>query len=135
MDFFKIREREGGTAKRPVLEIYPEFQNIRSKDLMIRSKSFYAIWDPEKGLWSTDEYDVQRLVDEELRAYETTTTGYLEIKKKYLVNFSNSTWLQFRNWLAHLSDSYHQLDEKLTFANTEVKKEDYVSRRLSYDLE
>lgn len=135
MDFFKIREREGGTAKKPVLEIYPEFQNIRSKDLMIRSKSFYAIWNPETGLWSTDEYDVQRLVDEELRAYETTTTGYLEIRKKYLVNFSNSTWLQFRNWLAHLSDSYHQLDEKLTFANTEVKKEDYVSRRLSYDLE
>ena len=135
MDFFKIREREGGTQKKPVLEIYPEFQNIRSKDLMIRAKSFYAIWNPETGLWSTDEYDVQRLVDKDLREYETTTTGYLEVKKKYLVNFSNSTWLQFRNWLAHLSDSYHQLDEKLTFANTEVKKEDYVSRRLSYNLE
>ena len=93
MDFFKIREREGGTQKKPVLEIYPEFQNIRSKDLMIRAKSFYAIWNPETGLWSTDEYDVQRLVDKDLSEYETTTTGYLEVKKKYLVNFSSSTWL------------------------------------------
>lgn len=135
MDFFKIREREGGTQKKPVLEIFPEFQNVRSKDLMIRAKSFYAIWNPHTGLWSTDEYDVQRLVDEAIRSYEPTTTGYLEVKKKYLVDFSNNTWLQFRNWLAHLSDSYHQLDERLTFANTEVKKEDYVSRRLSYNLE
>src|SRR5690606_11651941 len=35
----------------------------------------------------------------------------------------------------HLSDSSHQLDENLTFANTEVKKDDYVSRRLPYSLE
>jgi phage/plasmid-associated DNA primase len=28
-----------------------------------------------------------------------------------------------------------QLDEKLTFLNTEVKKEDYVSKRLPYELE
>ena len=134
MDFFKIREKESGTAKKPVLDVYPEFQNVRSRDLMIRGKGFYAIWNPDTGLWSTDEYDVQRLVDEELTEYQTTTTGYLEVHKKYLVNFSNSTWLQYRNWLAHLSDSYHQLDENLTFANTEVKKEDYASRRLSYDL-
>ena len=135
MDFFKIREKEGGTQKKPVLDIFPEFQNIRSKDLMVRAKGFYAIWDDEKGLWSTDEYDVQRLVDKEIRGYSTTTTGFLEINKKFLVNFSNNTWLQFRNWMAHLNDSYHQLDETLTFANTEVKKEDYVSRRLSYNLQ
>lgn len=36
--------------------------------------------------------------------------------------------------MGHLSDNSHQLDEELTFANTEVKKEDYVSRRLPYPL-
>ena len=134
MDFYQIKEREAGTQKKPVLEVYPDYKIVRSKDLMIRAKSFYAVWDDERGLWSTDEYDVQRLVDKHLLSYEPTTTGYLEVHRKLLGNFSSNAWLQFRNYMAHLTDSYHQLDESLTFANTEVKKEDYVSRRLSYDL-
>src|SRR5690606_10273707 len=32
-------------------------------------------------------------------------------------------------------DNSHQLDQNLTFSNTEVKKSDYVSRRLPYPLE
>src|SRR5206468_12797168 len=32
-------------------------------------------------------------------------------------------------------DNYHTLDEKLTFANQVVKREDYVSRKLPYALE
>ena len=34
-----------------------------------------------------------------------------------------------------MSDNAHQLDNNLTFANTEVKKNDYVSRRLPYSLD
>ena len=63
MDFFKIKER---STKNGVIEIYPDFVVGRSKDLMVRGRAFYAIWDEQKGLWSTDEYDVQRLVDAEL---------------------------------------------------------------------
>src|SRR3954462_10441543 len=37
-------------------------------------------------------------------------------------------------WMANVSDSYRQLDENLTFADQEVKKTDYVSRRLPYAL-
>ena len=66
MDFYRIVER---SAKNGVIEIYPDFQVCRSQDLMIRGKSFYAIWDEDRGFWSTDEYDVQRLVDKDLRAY------------------------------------------------------------------
>lgn len=134
MDFVQIKEREGGTNKRPVLEVYPDFKVVRSKDLMVRAKSFYAIWDDKVGLWSTDEYDVARLVDERLKQYEPTTPGLYDINRKFLNNFSSNSWLQFRNYVGHLTDSYHQLDESLTFANTEVRKEDYVSRRLSYSL-
>jgi energy-coupling factor transporter ATP-binding protein EcfA2 len=36
--------------------------------------------------------------------------------------------------MQNISDSNHQLDEKLTFANTETKKSDYVSRSLPYAL-
>ena len=134
MDFYQIKEREGGTAKRPVLEVYPDYKIVRSKDLMIRAKGFYAVWDAEANLWTTDEYDVQRLVDKDIQAHVVKTEGMFEVSRKLLGNFSSNTWLQFRNYMAHLTDQYHQLDESLTFANTEVKKEDYVSRRLSYDL-
>lgn len=134
MDFYTIKERQGRNG---VTEIYPDFRVLRSKDLMIRGKSFYAIWDEKRGLWSQDEYDVQRLVDEELLAYkkeaESRNIGHVQVK--LLSDFSSSSWLQFRNYMAHLSDSSHQLDENLVFSNTEVKKEDYVSRRLSYPLQ
>lgn len=133
LDFFVIKEREAQNKKN-VLEVYPDFRVMRSKDLMIRAKSFYAIWDEDKGLWSTDEFDVQRLVDDALRDYEVKTPGIFDIRKKYLADFSSNSWLQFRNYVGHLTDNHHELDSKLTFRNTEVKKEDYVSRRLPYDL-
>lgn len=133
MDFYRIKER---SAKNGVVEIYPDFRVCRSKDLMVRGKSFYAIWDEEKGLWSTDEYDVQRLVDADLTRYRDKHASRYEgtVQIKYLSDFSSNSWLQFRNYVGHLSDSSHQLDENLTFSNTEVKKSDYVSRRLPYPL-
>lgn len=133
MDFYSIRER---SAKNGVIEVWPDFRVCRSKDLMIRGKSFYAIWDEAKGLWSTDEYDVQRLIDEDLSKYKKElskrTDGVIQVK--YLGDFSSSSWLTFRNYVTHLSDSAHQLDESLTFSNSEVTKSDYVSKRLPYPL-
>ena len=131
LDFFKIKEREAGKS---ILEVYPDFVVKRSKDLMVRAKSFYGIWDEQNGLWSTNEYDVQRLVDDAIRNHEVQTPGIFDIRKKYLADFSSNSWLQFRNYVGHLGDNYHQLDSKLTFRNTPVSKEDYVSRRLPYDL-
>ena len=133
MDFYQICTKE----TKGVQEIYPDFTIGRSKDLMVRGRAFYAIWDEEHGLWSTDEYDVQRLVDEDLQRYADDLkkqTG-LPYNVKYLRSFSSNGWNQFRKYVSNISDNSHQLDERLTFANTEVKKTDYVSRRLPYLLE
>lgn len=134
MDFYRIKTRP---ARGGVIEIYPDFRVVRSKDLMVRGKSFYAIWDEERGLWSTDEYDVQRLVDDDLlreqeKLEKETKDGVFV--PKLMGDFSSSSWLQFRNYMSHISDSFVQLDETLAFANTEIKKEDYVSRKLPYPL-
>lgn len=134
MDFYQLKERQLDGKKTGVVEVYPDFKIVRSKDLMIRGKGFYAIWDETKGLWSTDEYDVQRLVDRTIADYQVTSQPVMEVHRKFLGNFSTNSWLQFRNYVGHLSDNSHQLDEDLTFANTDVKKEDYVSRRLPYPL-
>lgn len=134
MDFYQIK---GRTTKNGVYEIYPDFKVCRSKDLMVRGKSFYAIWDEERGLWSTDEYDVQRLVDRDLFKYaeEYREKYQVPINVKTLANFSSRSWAEFKAYISHISDNAHQLDETLTFANTKVKKTDYVSKRLSYSLE
>lgn len=134
MDFYKIRER---SSKRGTIEIYPDFIVCQSKDLMVRGKSFYAIWDEEKGLWSTDEYDVPRLVDKELLAYRDEVIKKTDesVHVKLMSEFSTRSWLDYRNYLGHLADSSRQLDTHLTFQNTEVKKKDYVSKRLPYSLE
>lgn len=133
MDFFKIKER---SPKRGVIEVYPDFRVCRSNDLMVRAGSFYAIWDQEKGMWSTDEYDVQRLVDQELYAYRDRmpqSDSYISVMA--MQDFSSRSWVQFKTYLSHMSDSNHLLDEKLTFSNTVVHKKDYISKRLPYPLE
>lgn len=133
MDFYQIKEVED-KGKKGTVTVYPDFRVTRSKDLMVRAKSFYGIWDEQNGMWSQDEFEVQRLMDLEISAHSVETQAF-EVHRKLLGNFSSNSWLQFRNYMGHLSDSYTQLDETLTFSNTEVKKSDFVSRRLAYPLE
>lgn len=134
MDFYMIKEK---STKRGIREIFPDFRVGRSKDLMVRGQRFYAIWDEEAGLWSTDEYDVQRLVDRDLYEYKKRLQKNTEdeVVVKTLSDFSSGMWEAFKKYVKSMSDNSHQLDEKLTFANDQVKKKDYVSKRLSYPLE
>jgi hypothetical protein len=128
MDFFQISTRE----TRGLREVYPDFVIGRSKDLMVRGRSFYAVWDEGVGLWSRDEYDVQRLVDLELQRHADGLGEPASVK--YMRSFGSNGWNQFRKFMSQISDNSHDLDDNLTFSNTEVKKTDYVSKRLPYAL-
>jgi len=129
MDFYNMHvteKKDGG------LILSPNFVVGKSKDLMVRGRAFYAIWDEEAGLWSTDEYDVARIVDRELQEHAETLPG--DVKILTMRNFGSKSWIAFRSLLANISDNARQLDENLTFANQEVTRSDYVSRRLPYAL-
>lgn len=134
MDFYQILTKE---TKDRGIEVYPDFIVGRSQDLMVQGRTFYAIWDAEKGLWSRDEYDVQRLVDEDLLAEAAKLEK--ETGMRYVVrsmrSFQSKSWSQFRQFLANISDNHHPLDSKLLFSNSEVKKTDYASKTLPYPLE
>lgn len=134
MDFYTIKER---SLKNGIIEVYPDFKVGRSQDLMVRGKSFYAIWDEDRKLWSTDEYDVQRLVDQKLFEYRkkvsARTGGVVYIRS--MRDFSSTSWFSFRSFMRNISDNAEELDANLTFQNTEVQKTDYVSKRLDYPLE
>lgn len=127
-DFFQI----GLEEKKAGFFAYPDWIVGRSKDLMVRAKNFYAIWDEEAGLWSTDEYDVQRIVDARLRSYHDENRHLAGVK--YMRSFNSAQQKSFRQYMAHIGDNAHQLDEKLVFKSDKVKREDYASKKLPYDL-
>lgn len=131
MDFVQVCTRNTKDG----VEVYPDFVVGRSSDLMVRSRSFYAIWAEERGLWSTDEYDVQHFVDYLLKekANELESQG-TPCTVKYLRSFNSNGWNQFRKFMNNIADNSHQLDESLTFLGQKVKKTDYVSRTLTYSL-
>ncbi len=135
MDFYRICVKK--VKGEELASLYPDFIVGRTQDLMVQGGQFYAVWDEAAGLWSTDEYAVQRLVDKELRSYSEDLqkkTGEM-YNVKYLANFANGMWAQFRKYMRNISDNQHDLDANLTFANQNVTKKDYVSQRLPYALE
>lgn len=134
MDFYTIKER---TLKSGAIEVYPDFKVTRSKDLMIRGESFYAVWNENEQLWTTDEYAVQKLIDADLMKYrdELQKKTVTNIHAKLLSDYSSRSWSEFKSYIRNISDNSTQLDETLTFSNSEVKKSDYVSKKLPYPLE
>lgn len=134
MDFFKITEK----YKRNTLQICPSFIVNEYKDLMVRGKSFYAIWDENKGLWSTKEVNLVHLVDNALDEYckkNIGNNGYLSVEVKYLSDYDSGTYKQYKQFIKEVPDNYKQLDNKIVFSNTETKRTDYVSKKLNYPLE
>ncbi len=133
MDFYKIRTKEQKNGR---IELYPDFEIARFKDLMVKGKSFYGIWDEERGLWSTDLYDVPRLVDAHLKRYseELSEETRLSYTVKNLRSNETGIWRKFIQFTSDIADNHHPLDTKLTFADTEVTRADFVSKRLPYSL-
>lgn len=135
LDFLKISTK---SLKKDVVEIYPKFIVGRTQDLLIRGGDFYAAWDESKGLWSTDEYDIIKIIDNELKKYyeEYKTRVDGDVRVKYLWDSSSGmidVWHKYCQ--KQMRDTYKVLDENIAFANTEVTKEDYASKKLPYALE
>lgn len=135
IDFLMISTR---STKRGVIEIYPKFIIKKSSDLMIRGGDFYAIWLEKRGLWSTDEQDALQLIDYELDKYAQENRHSFDATVKVLHMWDAESGMIDR-WHKYtqkqMRDSFHMLDEKLIFSNTETNKKDYASKRLNYPLE
>jgi len=135
LDFLMISTR---STKRGVVEIYPRFKICKSKDLMIRGGDFYAIWDEEKGLWSTSEEDAINIIDRELDIFVKEHRNQIEdhISVLYMWDADSGSIDRWHKYCQKQQrDNYHQLDEKLIFSNQTPCKEDYASKRLPYPLE
>lgn len=134
IDFLMISTR----VTKSGLEIYPKFIiKNPSKDLMIRGSDFYAVWLEDKGLWSTNEQDVISLVDRELDSFEKEHASSFDGKVKVLHMWDAESGIidkWHRYCQKQMRDSFHMLDENIIFSNTETKKTDYASKKLSYNI-
>lgn len=136
IDFLMISTRP---TKRGIVEIYPKFI-IRnpSEHLMIRGGDFYAIWLEEKGLWSTNEQDAIDIIDRELDSYAKENArrfdgGFRVLHMWDAESGMIDAWHKYCQ--RQMRDSFHMLDEKLIFSNTQTTRKDYASKRLPYPLE
>lgn len=139
LDFVSVKIK---SPKQGIIEVSPAFKTYgkkKSEDLMIRGGDFYAVWVEDDQRWSVDEEDALRQIDIAVRdkAEELRSTHPEDlIKPLYLWDADSG---QIDKWHKYcqkqLRDNYHQLDERLIFSNTDVKKEDYASHRLNYPLE
>ena len=121
------------------IEVSPTFiSSGKITDLMIRGGAFLAIWDEERGLWSRDEYDVYRLVDNEVYKFVEELKPKRGFETNYIVKtmsmFSSGIAIEWKRYLKTSPDLYHDLDSTVTFHDQEVVKADYVSKRLPYSL-
>lgn len=135
LDFLMISTR---STKRGTIEIFPKFIVKKSKDLMIRGGDFYAIWDDVNKLWTMEEQEAIRLIDEQLDIYAKEKGPSFDGDVKVLHLWDADTGM-IDKWHKYCQkqapDSYHALDEKLIFANSSPKKTDYASHTLPYPLE
>ena len=128
------------TTTKNAVEIYPIFRLYpKSKDLMIRGGDFYAIWNENTGLWSTNEDDALALIDLELSKYaENYRSKHPDcmLKVKYTWDSTSGAIDSWHKYCQKQKrDSFVMLDETILFANSETNKTDYASKRLPYPLE
>ena len=136
MDFLIISHRP---ARGGAVELYPRFdtRTRKGKDLMTKGGDFYAVWDEENGLWSKSQDTVIDLIDAELDKYKEEhplEESYYTVKYMY-----DSDSGSIDKWKKYVTkqlppNHFHQLDQKIIFANTPVNKKDYASFRLPYSL-
>lgn len=132
MDFLKIETRP---TKKNGIEIFPNFIVRKSKDLMIRGGDFYAIWDEEQGLWSTDEEDAAGLIDSELSKFKNANPDLAKAHVLYLHDSKSKMIDAWHHYVQkQMRDNYHSLDDKLVFSDSPIDKKDYASKRLPYSL-
>ena len=135
IDFLMISTK---MLKNGCMQIYPKFIIKNSSDLMTRGGDFYAIWIEKRGLWSTNEQDAIDLIDAELSKYAN------EHKNEYMNGYQvlylwDAETGMIDRWHKYCQkqtrENFKPLDTKLIFSNTEPKKEDYATKKLSYPID
>lgn len=139
MDFVKIysKEAKNDSKNRSAgdIDITMDVQVISSKDLMIRGRTFYGVWDAVNNVWQKNELEVARLIDNEIIAEankykaEGRTVHYQLTK-----NYESGYWQKYVSYVKNMPDNWKPLDSRIYFANDVLTRESYATRKLPYAL-
>ena len=135
MDFLIFNEN----IKNGTVELCPDYLCQKSNDLMIRGHRFYAIWNPDVGMWQQDKDKATEMidaaVDKELEKRKEAYPGGRFKAKKLLVASTGmmAKWNTYCKELAE--DNFKPLNQKVLFSNSKVNKRDYASKTLPYPLQ
>ena len=133
MDFYTI-ETSPARGRPGVMEAAPWFRTTNSRDIMLRDGEFVAIWNPNTGLWTKNEFDVVDLVDNDVLKY-VENAPYENIIPRLCVSERDGVWKRYRQWSKNMVNTDRPLDRMPVFMDTPVRQDDYVSYRLPYSLE
>lgn len=133
LDFVQIKTKT--STKGDGITVFPKFLVRHSNDLMIRGGKFYAVWDEENSIWSKDPMRVATIVDAELLDRASKYPPGTTVGTMLMTDFTTKKWSEFQSYLKDLPDSYKMLDSKVCFKSDAVKREDYISKRLPYDMD
>ena len=137
LDFLKVIEERKYNMRKGCFDITikPLFNVRRTKDIMIRGNDFYAIWDEENSIWSTDYFRVVELIDKELKKkMEEIKDDSANVVCEYLESTPKSI-KAFKTFCKEfMGNTYHELDKKLIFADQELNRDMYATRKLDYSL-
>ena len=124
------------TKRNGMPEIQPQYRVGPSKDLMIRGGDFYAIWNEETNLWSTDESVAITLIDKMLYDfYESNKDVIGHADVQYLSNAMTKQIDIFHHYVQkQCRDNYHPLDSEILFQNSEINKSSYATHTLPYAI-
>lgn len=120
------------------VRVVPEFVVCNSNDLMVKGGAFCAVWLDKKHKWSTNEYDIVTLVDEMVLDKCSALSGVAgdstSIKPVLLKNMSSKKWNEWKTYLRNCPDNYKSLDENVISFGTELKRSDYATKTLPYEI-
>lgn len=137
LDFLKIEVKQN-QKQLSKFTVSPVFVIKPVKDIMVRGKSFYAVWDEENNIWSTDIFRAVDLIDHELYLKKEELkkqSQYYQVSAEYLSDSNTGSMYQFRRYMEKLmGDNFIMLNNNVIFADHEIVREDYATFKLPYSV-
>lgn len=125
------------TSSRKVT-IEPDFViNGKVKDLMIKGRAFYAIYDEDTGLWVTDRNEAVGIIDREIQKIVESDKTLKDSGGTvlYLRNTRNGMCDRFIKFCEKIcGDNFTKLNQKIRFKGDKLSRKDYSSFTLPYSL-
>ena len=133
LDFVSIKIKNTN-RKMAMVPVFKSTDGI--KDLMVKGKEFYAIWDFEKEEWTTSINRAYELIDactEEYIKQNVGTEPLFGVEVLKATESSSGIMDAFLKYVRQIKQNFIPLDNKVIFKSDPRSKNAYSSHRLPYD--